>query len=1056
MKEQSLFNLSKIKQLMSKHNTELKINNEKREIIHNWNNEFKEGKLKEEKSNYINFSIEILTKLLGYNNKENYVFEEKHDDKHPVEFTLLKNEEPYAVIELKGSDTNLDKRYNNKISAVEQAFNYATKKQSIQWVIVSNYYEFRLYNKSNQEDCIKFNVEELDELNTSKKPVNLQLFLLIFSKWSLLDNNIISNLYKSTILIEQNLESNFYKLFSETRLMIIAELQNNHFEKTKTEIVHYAQSILNRYIFICFAEDLGLLPPETSTETLITPITHKNLFKSTLWDRLNELFMFVNEGNPDKNIESYNGGLFKEDFSNIKIRDFVDDFNIFNDSYHKWDFEKYSKAIEDKIGSNYRDRINPIFKNLLVISSFNFSSELDVNILGHIFENSISELEKIQEEDYSKKTPNNKGRRKKDGIFYTPDNITNYICENTVIPYLSKDKKAITIQDLISQYKENEIDILDEKLKNIKIIDPACGSGAFLNKATDILLNIHKTVHEVKYENNKSLDPYFDDIGSRRKIILNNIYGVDLNEESIEITKLSMFLKIAKKGLKLPNIDKNIIHGNSLIDNSNFTDNAFDWEKNYPAVFQNGGFDIVIGNPPYVRQEKIKELKPYLKEHYTTYTGVADLYVYFFEKGLNILKKDGYFGFICSNKFTRANYGKPLRSFLLNYNITNYNDYTGKKVFEGVTVDPSVIIINKTNPKTDILVNNDFILDQNKLVADYWSFVSMEILNLKDKIISKGTLIKEINGIKINYGIKTGLDEAFILNQETRDELIAKDPKNNEIIKPLLRGRDIHKWSINYQDIYLIVTKNGIDVLNEYPTIYEHLKQYQDKLTKRWDKGNYWYNLRNCAYYNDFEKPKIIYPNMAKSLYVYYDENNFYTNPKCFIITSNTIDLKYLGILLSSKVLNFVFKLIGSPLGTAGYDLHKQYIVQLPIIIATKEEQKPLINLAIEILDLNKKLLNEIKSFHNWLIRNYGIKINNKVNQYYELSFNEFIKEIKKQNKKLTRKNEDEIEKEYNQSIAIIQPLKTEIIAIDNKIDKVVYKLYELTEEEINIIEKSE
>jgi type I restriction-modification system DNA methylase subunit len=283
---------------------------------------------------------------------------------------------------------------------------------------------------------------------------------------------------------------------------------------------------------------------------------------------------------------------------------------------------------------------------MLTISSFDFSSELDVNILGHIFENSIGDIEELKEDT--------KNRRKKEGIFYTPDYITDYICRNTIIPYLSKSGKVDKIPDLLNEYSwSTEIEDLDEKLKNIKIVDPACGSGAFLNKATDILLEIHETIFDIKKGyttitdmrvgkgkgrrtesiQHTDLGVYvFDHIEKRREILLNNIYGVDLNEESVEITKLSLFLKVCRKNLKLPNIDKNIKNGNSLIDDPKYTDKPFNWNESFSEIFKEGGFDIVIGNPPYVRQEKIKEIKPYLKENYEVYTGISDLLRIFLKK----------------------------------------------------------------------------------------------------------------------------------------------------------------------------------------------------------------------------------------------------------------------------------------------------------------------------------------------------------------------------------------------------------------------------------------
>ncbi|MDR3222298.1 MAG: Eco57I restriction-modification methylase domain-containing protein [Methanobrevibacter sp.] len=374
----------------------------------------------------------------------------------------------------------------------------------------------------------------------------------------------------------------------------------------------------------------------------------------------------------------------------------------------------------------------------------------------------------------------------------------------------------------------------------------------------------------------------------------------------------------------------------------------FIWELYFFEVFQrkNPGFDIVIGNPPYVRQEKIKKFKPYFKEHYTTYTGVTDLYGYFFEKGLNILKERGNLGFISSNKYTRANYGKKLREFLLNYNIRNYNDYTGKKVFTGAAVDTSVIIINKSNPKTDILVNDDFIMDQNRLGVGSWSFESEEILNLKDKIMSKGTPLKEIHDINIYRGISTGFNEAFILNQETQDDLIAKDSKNSEIIKPLLRGRDIRKWSIGYQNLYIIFSRRGIDI-DKYPFIKEYLNGFKEKLTpkNKGEKigrasGSYkWYELQNATdYYEEFERPKIIWLETAKIQKFIIDTDNYYLDKTCFFLPQNQkYDIYYLLTLFNSKVLFFIMKSIFSSISHS-ISYSKISIEQLPIIIAPKEE----------------------------------------------------------------------------------------------------------------------
>lgn len=472
----TLFNNSTIDQAIAKNEKNLKVNHSQKESILWWCGKLDNNELVDEKRNYLNFSEKILRNLLNYSNDVDYKHEVNLNNQF-VEFVLYKNDEPYVIIELKGSKTSLDKKVNNE-SPVQQGFRYVSLKSSIKWIILSNYEEIRLYNQDTQNKCVSFKFNEL------KNEENLKRFLLIFSKEFLLENKV-DELYKNTKFIEKNFEKEFYNLYSETRLMLIKELESTS-ELERDEAIAIAQLILNRYIFICFAEDLGLLPSEISVDTILTPIEHKNLHKNTLINRLNELFIYLNEGNTVKGINEFNGGLFEKDLSNIKIRDIVEDqLSFFKDCSKKWNFTEYANEINNKIGDDYNDLINPIFRNLLIISSFNFKSELDVNILGHIFENSIGDLEDLKE-------GTDKGRRKKDGVFYTPDHITDYICKNTIIPHLSKDERVNTVPELINQYFGSEIDELDQKLKNIKILDPACGSGAFLNKATDLLLEIHR------------------------------------------------------------------------------------------------------------------------------------------------------------------------------------------------------------------------------------------------------------------------------------------------------------------------------------------------------------------------------------------------------------------------------------------------------------------------------------------------------------------------------------------------------------------------------------
>lgn len=1068
--ENTLFNQHRMNKYANDNSFKLSLT--KHDLIKEHIEKLEKGDLKGETSNYLYFFDVFLRDIFGYNRAENVLFDESVDKgAKRSEFVLKNGDEKFMIVELKGQNVDLDKpqKGHHDQTPIEQAREYSLKTKSANWIMVSNYDEFRLYHWEKKDDYISFKAEELLDKDKFK------YFMLAFSKKSHLKEEYADKLLKKSLVVERDLESDFYKLFHETRLMLIKELEDiNGFKTPKA--VHYAQAILNRYMFICFAEDINnLLPSEISTETIYVPIRERNISHRTIWNRLNELFGFINEGNDYKRINGYNGGLFKEDFSFITIRDIVEDPNYFKEQRQKWDLKEYSLKITELMGP-YGKKINPIYWNLLTISSINFESDLDVNILGHIFENSIGDLEDLRE--------GSKGRRKKDGIFYTPNYITEYICKNTIIPYLSKSGEVTEVNDLVREYWGSDIHQLDEKVKKIKIVDPACGSGAFLNKAADILLEIHEEIHKTIYKDDKTLAQFFDNVSERRKILKNNIYGVDLNEESVEITKLAMFLKVAQKDSKLPDIDNNIKCGNSVIDDPEYAgEKAFNWEEEFPEIFNEGGFDIVIGNPPYVKQQTIKEIKPFLKDNYKIYTGIADLYVYFFEKGLNILKNGGMFAFICSNKFSRVNYGKKLRKLILNNTLRIYIDYTGQNVFEDANVDPCVIVIKKQKANDDhkLWVNYNLEINQNRLDSNGWTFENPKILDLKDKINSKGIKLKDLN-INIRRGIQTGLNDAFIIDADLKNNLIENDLKNKEFIKPIIRGKDINSWQINYKNLFLLYIpwhfplhndpnikgaseKAEILFKKDYAAIYEHLLKYKDNLLKR-DKTEIlikyeWYSLIRPGLdnYEFYESPKIIWAEIASQPSFITDYDSLFLTNSAYMLTLNSkeYDINYLLSLLNSKLLFWMLKHLSSTLGKKGIRFTRQYVEQLPIYPATPEQQVPLIEKADLMLQFNKDLQEEMNSFHRWLDRTFGIeKLSKKLEKYYELDFEEFLKEVKKKKVDIKlRKTQELLENEFKESLEVINPLLQKIKEVDSEIDEMVYDLYVLTSEEREIVEES-
>jgi hypothetical protein len=389
--------------------------------------------------------------------------------------------------------------------------------------------------------------------------------------------------------------------------------------------------------------------------------------------------------------------------------------------------------------------------------------------------------------------------------------------------------------------------------------------------------------------------------------------------------------------------------------------NFFQYHLHFRDVFEEkGGFDLVIGNPPYVRQEQLKEIKPALKDEYDCYTGVADLFVYFYELGFRLLKPQGYLTYITSNKYFRAGYGEKLRQYLGEKStIELVIDFGDANVFEAIAY-PSIIALQKAKPKNnqaDVLTWQDgdalgdfasiyqqkrFPLEQSDLKPDGWRLESPEVLKLLAKLRQAGTPLGEYVNGRFYRGILTGFNEAFVVDRETRDRLIAEHPSSAEVLKPFLRGRDVKRWSVDFADLWLIFTRRGIDI-EQYPAIKNHLIQYKDRLTPgikgSRKAGTYkWFEIQdNVAYFEDFETSKIIYQEIATYQAFAWDENSIYSNNKTFLIPNAK---KYLIALLNSKITWFFLGYIASKMVGGAYAMQSPYVSQIPIPKASEEEKQ--------------------------------------------------------------------------------------------------------------------
>ncbi|EJP6746881.1 class I SAM-dependent DNA methyltransferase [Campylobacter jejuni subsp. jejuni] len=777
----------------------------------------------------------------------------------------------------------------------------------------------------------------------------------------------------------------------------------------------------------------------------------------------------------------------------------------------------------------------------------------------------------------------------KEGSFYTPSFITSYMCKESITKVvLDKfnaqfDLDAKDISELRKSLRKEDKKAQKELLNSIKICDPAVGSGHFLVSALNVMLSIYDELN--LFDEEFYLEVQNDEIlitgrkgefieykrpktpkdkahliqqelfYTKKDIIENNLFGVDINPNSCEITKLRLWIELLKHSFyqsfddgnyhdlkTLPNIDINIKYGNSLVsyfetgkslnhypnikermgkykrivkdykegfytdkshinqeiknlkisfknfcfadkfkkemkgfndkcekyskkygnflavDDENLkffvsanltlfdfdekeatkefanlkkeydnifnleSNHPFEWRFEFPEILDDDGnfkgFDLIIGNPPYIRQEELKELKPHLAKNYKVYKGTSDIYTYFYELGFNVLKDNGVLSYITSNKYTRAGYGEALREFLLkNVKVLEYTDLNGIKVFDSATVDTSILCFEKSKSKDNkfkyLALSNEILktcaydiglykdyaeFSQNSLSKESFTFSDENTSALKAKIERIGTPLKEWQGLNIYRGILTGYNEAFIITTEKRNEILAncKDEAEKErtakLIRKMLRGRDIKRYSYEWAGLWVINTHNGyknqngekVEAINikHYPSLKKHFDEFYPQLEKRADKGLTPYNLRNCAYIEEFEKEKIVYPCiMAKEPCFSYETSFAFAMAPANIITSNSDILKYILAFLNSDFIYLMLRKFYMGGGIEG-ELKTNNLEKLPIPKINSKNQK----LADELINLVDEILKAKEQDKNANTQELENKINSLVYKLYNLT----------------------------------------------------------------------
>ena len=957
------------------------------------------------------FLRELFVNILGYtlNPSPNYnlITEQKNESNaKKADGAILLDGKVIGVIELKDHKTT-------DLKKVEpQAFLYKNQNKDARYVIISNFEKLHFYI-DNSVEFRAWNLFAMDEQDFQE--------LYICLAWEQIRKGVAIEMKKASVSSEDQITNRLYRDYSQFKKALFADfIHNNPVIEGNEKDWHLllykkSQKFLDRLLFIFFAEDGGLLPPNSMIKILDQWQQLKELDAYVpLYDRIKQYFGYLNDGNPSRGIYAYNGGLFKPD-------EILDSLKVSDDL-----LDKQTRRL----------------------SEYDFKSDVDVNILGHIFEHSLSEIEEVTQSLMGEEVDTSKSKRKKDGVFYTPSYITKYIVENTVGKLCAEKKQALGINEeeyfsdrkRQKETKKHLLELLREYrdwLLQITILDPACGSGAFLNAALTFLMNEHRLIDEMEAKI-AGASIVFQDV--EKSILENNLYGVDINEESVEIAQLALWLRTAKPQRKLSTLSGNIKCGNSLIsDPAVAGDKAFDWQKEFPQVFEKGGFDVVIGNPPYVNAIELKkayssEELNFLKNNYSTAKGAVDLYIYFFEKGFSLLKDYGLLVYITPNRYLSASYGKALRELILkNYYFYQLVDYSDTKVFEDASTYPVITMLQKGGVCKDVLCGK--FIDEQFVGKNYPSekldilddsilgFLLNDKLNITEKVIKQSQSLTSAGEINATSTAKEA-DEYAVL--------IAETPCGYKLINTGTIDPYFCTWG------YSKLTKQGKQYLMPY------LPSDSTQIS-----GN-----RHALY----SSPKIIVSKIGLSCEAFYDKEGVYASidTNCLHSFSEDFTPEYVLCWLNSKLYNYTFECLFDGLRmSGGYLLYSSPNLKNTYIKkVSKEQQEPFCGYASNMLLLSEKLSEKRNRFLRRLSENFeGIKITGALSTFDQLTFAEFMKELKKQKIKLSLSLQDEWEDYFNDYRTACQELSAQIATTNNEIDLHVYKLYGLTYDEVLIVD---